>query len=317
MQLGYTREEFESIKIDDFEVNESPQQIKARVKEMVEKGRAEFETQHRTKNGEIRSVIVTARAFKSAGKTFLYTIFHDITENKNVQNALVKSESRYRQLIEVAEEGIWAIDNDYVSVFVNPRMAQMLGYQESEMLGKTLFDFLDADWVEKIRSILIEFTAENTKGQYEYAFPHKNGSHVDTLVTLSVITDDQKKKTGYLAVISDISQRKQAERALKASEELSKAIVANAPIGIATSDSNYHFITANEAFCTILGYSEAELSKLTFKDLITPDEIERSIKAFQALKKAKSHHSPIRNATSKKTAQLSSGRIIVNAITKP
>ena len=125
---------------------------------------------------------------------------------------MVKSESRYRQLVEVAEEGIWAIDNDFVSVFVNPRMAQMLGYQESEMLGKTLFDFLDADWVEKIRGILIGFTAENTKGQYEYAFPHKNGSHIDTLVTLSIITDDQKKKTGYLAVISDISQRKRGRK---------------------------------------------------------------------------------------------------------
>ena len=69
--MGYTREEFEKIKIFDFEVNESPEQIKAHVKEMVEKGRAEFETKHRTKTGEIRTVIVTTRAFKSAGKTFL------------------------------------------------------------------------------------------------------------------------------------------------------------------------------------------------------------------------------------------------------
>lgn len=314
LQLGYTREEFENIQIDDFEVNESPQQIKAHVKEMVEKGIAEFETQHRTKNGEVRSVIVTARAFKSAGKTFLHTIFHDITENKNVQNALVKSESRYRQLVEVAEEGIWAINNDYVSIFVNPRMAQMLGYQESEMLGKTLFDFLDADWVEKIRGILIGFTAENTKGQYEYAFPQKTGTHIDTLVTISIITDDQKKKTGYLAVISDISQRKKAERALKSSEELSKAIVANAPIGIATSDNSYHFVTANAAFCNILGYSQTELGKLTFSDISHPDEIARSIKNIQAVERAEISSFTDQKRYIKKDGSVIIGRVIVNAI---
>ena len=50
-----------------------------------------------------------------------------------------------------------------------------------------------------------------------------------------------------------------AEKALKESEELSRAIVANAPIGIATSDASYHFVSANEAFCRILGYKEEEL----------------------------------------------------------
>ena len=90
---------------------------------------------------------------------------------------------------------------------------------------------------------------------------------METSVTLSIITDDQKHKIGVLAVVSDITERKKTEKALKESEELSRAIVANAPIGIATSDSSYKFLSANEAFCSIIGYTQAELRKLTFKDV--------------------------------------------------
>ena len=314
LQLGYSRQEFEKITIFDIQAEETPEQVKAHLKELVKNGGGEFETKHRTKTGEICSVGVTNKAFKSQGKTYLHCIAHDVTEGKKVQNALMASEARYRQLVKVAEEGIWAIDNDYVSVFVNPRMAQMLGYQESEMLGKTLFDFLDADWVEKIRGILIGFTAENTKGQYEYAFPQKNGSRIDTLVTISIITDDQKKKTGYLAVISDISQRKKAERALKASEELSKAVVANAPIGIATSDKSRNFLTANEAFCKILGYSETELRKLTFKELTHPDELARSFKNITMLERGEIPSFVDQKRYIRKDGTTIIGRVIINAI---
>ena len=198
-----------------------------------------------------------------------------------------------------------------------PLMAQMLGYQESEMLGKTLFDFLDADWVEKIRGILIGFKAENTKGQYEYAFPHKNGSHVDTLVTISLITDDQKKKTGYLAVISDISQRKKAERALKSSEELSKAIVANAPIGIATADKTYNFVTANEAFCNIVGYSEAELRKLTFRELSHPEELAKNLEIIALLQRGEVSSVVDQKRYVRKDGTTIIGRIILNVIKSP
>ncbi len=73
-----------------------------------------------------------------------------------------------------------------------------------------------------------------------------------------------------LAVISDITNRKSIEKALKESEELSRSIVANAPIGIATSDANYKFVSANDEFCRILGYTEEDLKKLTFKEITHP-----------------------------------------------
>ena len=103
----------------------------------------------------------------------------------------MESEARYRQLVELAQEGIWAVDNDFATVFVNPRMAEMLGYAESEMMGKNLFDFLDPEKVEKIKGILQEFKEHKIEGAIEYAFPRKNGTNIYTIITMSTITDDQ------------------------------------------------------------------------------------------------------------------------------
>ena len=250
---------------------------------MLNQGEGEFETEHRTKNGEIRTVLVTTRTFKFTGKNYLHSIFHDITEIKKVRNTLMKSEARYRQLVDLAQEGIWAIDTDFTTVFVNPRMAQMLGYTESEMLGKKLFEFLDKDIVEKVRNTIEQFNHHKIKGPIEYAFPRKDGTRIITNITMSTITDDQGQISGTLAVMVDITERKKAEKALKESEELSRAIVANAPIGIATSDTSYHFMSANEAFCKILGYPEDELRKLTFKEITHPEDLQDSVAQMKAL----------------------------------
>ena len=207
LQLGYQREEFEAVRIYEIEAKESPDEVRRHMKEMLQKCGGEFETEHRTKNGEVRNVLVTTRTFQAAGKTFLYCIFHDITESKKVQYALIESEAQYRQLVELAQEGIWALDNNFSTVFVNPRMAQMLGYAESEMIGKKIFEFIETDAPEKTEDFWTKFK-HDTKGQFEHIFLCKNGTQIDTSIALSVITDDQGQPVGILALIADITERK-------------------------------------------------------------------------------------------------------------
>ena len=314
LQLGYTREEFAKLTLYDILPTESPDYIRGHVKELLQENGGEFETVHQTKNGENRNVVVTVKTFQSAGKKYLTCISRDVTENKKTQTALMESEARYRQLVEVAQEGIWAIDNDFLTILVNPRMAQMLGYAESEMVGKALFDFIDAQMVETIRGILKEFSVRDIKGQYDYAFPTKDGKRVETTVNMSRIIDDHGKCIGTLAVIIDITERKRMEKALKESEELSRAIVANAPLGIATSDTSYHFLSANEAFCNILGYTEAELQKLTFKEITHPEELQESVVQVSALENREVQSIAREKRYIKKDGTTIVGRVIVNSL---
>jgi PAS domain S-box-containing protein len=269
-QLGYTRAEFEKLRIPDIEVKESPLDVARHIQQMVECGGEEFETQHRTKSGEIRNVIVTTRAFQVAGKKYLHAIFHDITEIRKVQNALMASETRYRQLVELAHEGIWAINNDLVTVFVNPRMAQMLGYTVSELVGKHVFDFLDAEKLERAKGLLKEYDVPNQPGQFEFTFPKKDGQCVDTSVALSTMTDDQNQKIGMLAVVSDITERKLADKALAESEERFRAISTSAMDAIVLSDEDDTLLYWNPAAERIFGYTAANVVGKKLTELIIP-----------------------------------------------
>lgn len=86
--LGYTREEFERLNISDFEVIESPEEIKAHVQMIVKTGHGTFETKHRTKSGEIRDVIISCKVITIQDKLYTQCIFTDITERKRVEETL-------------------------------------------------------------------------------------------------------------------------------------------------------------------------------------------------------------------------------------
>lgn len=100
IQLGYSYEEFEATKIFDIEAKETPEEIETHLIEIVKSGEAEFETQQKTKDGKIRNVIVTTRVFKSAGKTFLYCILHDVTESRKLQDKLGEYSQKLEELVQ-------------------------------------------------------------------------------------------------------------------------------------------------------------------------------------------------------------------------
>ena len=115
-------------------------------------------------------------------ETVLHCIFHDISLIKTVENALTQSETQYRQLVELAQEGIWAFNRDFTTVFVNPRMAKMLGYAESEMVGKIVFDFLDEEAAEQAKKFFTK-SKPIIDGKFEFHFRRKDGTRIDTSIT--------------------------------------------------------------------------------------------------------------------------------------
>src|SRR5690606_29080382 len=78
----------------------------------------------------------------------LLLLMNDISERKQAEDALRKSEFQFRQIVETAQEGIWRIDKDFTTLFVNRRMCDMLGYTPEEMMGKSVFEYMDADTKE-------------------------------------------------------------------------------------------------------------------------------------------------------------------------
>jgi PAS domain S-box-containing protein len=143
----------------------------------------------------------------------------DITERVHAEEALRKSEKRYRTLLEALQEGIWLIDREAVTTFVNPRMAEMLGYAIDEMIGRHLFSFMDERGIE-IAQHNLERRRRGIGEQHEFEFVRRDGSRLYALLETSPVLDDEGNYTGAIAGVLDITERRQAEEALRKSESL-------------------------------------------------------------------------------------------------
>ncbi|MHB8222312.1 MAG: ATP-binding protein [Desulfurivibrionaceae bacterium] len=87
-QLGYSREEFAELTVSEYESREQPEEIQAHIEAIKRRGRDDFETEHRTKSGEIRNVAVSVQIVTLGEHQYLYTIFRDITELRQAQAVL-------------------------------------------------------------------------------------------------------------------------------------------------------------------------------------------------------------------------------------
>ncbi len=131
------------------------------------------------------------------------------------ERAVRDSEQKYRHLVEQLQEGIWVLDKEANTTFVNPRMAEMIGYTVDEMQGKHLFAFMDEGGIE-ISQRNLERRKQGIKEQHDFELIHKNGQRIYTSMETSPITDEHGNYSGALACVADITDRKKAE------EELSK-----------------------------------------------------------------------------------------------
>ena len=135
---------------------------------------------------------------------------------RKAQNSTVKlraSEERYRRIIDTAYEGIWTIDADARTNYVNQRMADMLGYTVEEMLGCPLDDFMyKADRAKAKRNF--ERSKQGIKQQYDFWFRCKDGSALLAIASISPIVSENGEFLGVLGMITDVTEHKQAELAL-------------------------------------------------------------------------------------------------------
>lgn len=97
-ELGYSSEEFAKLRISDIDAIRSPEEIQAKINEVLYKGSAEFETMHKTKDGKIRDVLVITRVVDSLGNKVFQSIWQDITERKRVEEALDKCRKQLEKI---------------------------------------------------------------------------------------------------------------------------------------------------------------------------------------------------------------------------
>jgi PAS domain S-box-containing protein len=138
-------------------------------------------------------------------------LVQEARERRWTQEALRKSEEHYRALVEHAAEGIWAFDAKGTTTFVNRQMSEMLGYEADDMLGRSLPDFVDGESREVIQETW-EHRNRRLQSQRDVMFKRRDGAPLWALLNMVSLLDDQGNAAATFVMVTDITQRKLAER---------------------------------------------------------------------------------------------------------
>ena len=184
-----------------------------------------------------------------------------LERKQSAMEALEQSEKKYRAIVETACEGIWKIDAELKTSFVNDRMAEMLGYTSREMLGRPLTDFMfESDHERKLSQL--QRRRRGMAEQLETRYRRKNGSVLWARIATSPMLGPDGNFEGALAMVSDIGEEKRAEaeasRSQRTIQLLSQAIEQTAD-SVVITDCNGLIEYVNPAFEATTGYGRAEV----------------------------------------------------------
>jgi PAS domain S-box-containing protein len=132
--------------------------------------------------------------------------------------ALQESEQRFKQLVDVAQEGIWVSDDRGVITYVNQRMADLLGYSNGSLLGRPVYDFLEADSRPGAKYTLSRRVSKPGQS-HDLRFRRRDGTQLWGLVSSSPILSKDGNLVGTVGMVTDITERKRAEGQLRRSAD--------------------------------------------------------------------------------------------------
>lgn len=218
-QLGYTQEEFARLRLLDIEAKEDAEAISVHVDNIVKNGFDSFETLHRTKDGDIRHVQVTAQIITVGARDVYHCIWSDITDRKRSENNLRESEDKFSLTFNFSPDAV-SINRleDGLYVDINEGFTRITGFGRDELIGRSSLDL--NIWVntEDREKLVQGLKAQGFYENLEAKFRRKNGQTFTGLMSARIIS--LKGVPHLLSISRDISERKQHERELLKFEKL-------------------------------------------------------------------------------------------------
>lgn len=223
-----------------------------------------FEKEYIKKDGSRVPVILGYASLDSQEQVIGFVL--DLTARKQAENSLYESQSRYRALTDATIESVVIHENGKI-LDANPAFARMFGYEISEVIGMSVANFITP---ESYKSCQENIQSSDEK-YYEVTAVRKDGTHFFLEVVVKSYTYQGRQVK--VSAGRNITERKQAEAALRESEKRFRRLVESNIFGVAFSTFNGGFHYANDYFLNMVGYTREEMldGKMRW-DVMTPPE---------------------------------------------
>lgn len=234
---GYTREEIVGQSIDLLNgVQDTPGNRAGMLERMRNEGVVHMEALHQHKDGHFFPVEISTSLFTAGGRELILGIDRDISDRKLAEETLEKNERRFRALVEHSTDAITLLNSEGIALYDSPAAPGMLGYGPEEMIGQSIFELVHPDDLIDILPQFQELTeTPGARVNATFRVRHKSGSWrwIESTTT-NLLTEPSVK--AIVANYRDITERKQAEEALKESERRFRSLFENSPVSIWEED---------------------------------------------------------------------------------
>jgi two-component system NtrC family sensor kinase len=225
-----------------------------------------------TKSGKTRPVIITPSITVVGGEPIIQGIFHDISNRKIADEALRKSEEKYRDLYDHAPDMYHTLDDQGIIIDCNETEARMLGYEKEELLGRSITDVFTDESKEMFKTDFPRLNREKKLINLEREYVRKDGSTFPAMLNVFSEYDEDGHFVKAKTISRDITILKFAEKALKDSEQKYRDLVDNALVGIFQTNIDGVILYVNEALSRMLEFESPEKMMsssvlTTYKDL--------------------------------------------------
>jgi|GEM_PF-149360 len=288
--LGYTKKEVTGKNYLQTFVPKAEHEALAKVfNSLVRQKKSTLNENHvLTKSGEEILVEWHGRpVFKENGELdYFFGVGININQRHKAQEELRQSEEKYRSILSSIQEGYFEVDLSGTYTFVNDANCRLLGYTKDELIGMNYRQHMDGATAKKLRKPYIDLyrTGKPIKS-LEVDSYKKDGTKVTYETSVSLIKDAQGKPIGFRGVSRDITARKQAEAALKHSEEKYRNILEGIEEGYYETDLHGNLTFFNDAACHISGYSPEESLGMNFRQYTPESDADKVYSIFHEVYK--------------------------------
>lgn len=213
------------------------------------------------------------------------SISRNITERKQLEDAISHSEERYRTIMEQMYDGYYEVDLDGNFTFVNDAVCRNLGYSKDEMVGKSYRYTTPED---DIKNIFVVFNQVYTTGEPHKGFAHKirrkDGSMIFVESSADLRRNELGEVIGFKSIVRDITERRQLEEELRTSEERYRALFDRSLDLVYIHDLQGNFTDANNMLLKLLGYQREDILSLNITSLIGTDQLSKTVQTLKELK---------------------------------
>jgi diguanylate cyclase (GGDEF)-like protein/PAS domain S-box-containing protein len=196
-----------------------------------------------------------------------FGVSRDRTEQKKAEVTLRQSEEKYRTILEDIEEGYYEVDLAGNLIFFNDSMCRIHGYRRDEMMGMNNREYMDKETAKRVYKIFnMVFRTGKSATIHDWQIIRKDGCKRDVEGSVSLMRGGGGNPTGFRGVIRDVTKRKQADQALRESEEKYRSLVEFTEDSVYLVNRRKEYLFANETYLARLGLSRDQIIGRSYGD---------------------------------------------------